>query len=396
MSDFKKIVAISGVRTPIGRFGGTLKDVASWELGGVAIKEAVRRAGIAGSDVDEVIMGNCRQAGNGPNPCRSAALLAEIPVQVPSSTLNMACPSGMKAIISAAQAIQCHTAQVVVAGGMDSMSTIPHLVRGLRFSPKKMGDILIEDGWKDATDPIARTTMGQTAERLAAKYNISRADQDAFALSSHEKAVQAIRQGLFADETVAVNLVPAFNHGPIALTQDETPRTNTSLEKLGALPPAFASTGTVTAGNSSTMSDGACALILTSENHAVELNASPLFRIVAVAQCAVDGDVMGEGPVHSITRVLEVARMTLDDIDLIELNEAFASQILSNIRQLNITPDILNVHGGAIALGHPTGISGARIVITLAYALRARNKQFGLAAICGAGGVTTAIIIERC
>lgn len=396
MSDFKKIVAISGVRTPIGRFGGTLKDVASWELGGVAIREAVRRAGIAGSDVDEVIMGNCRQAGNGPNPCRSAALLAEIPVQVPSSTLNMACPSGMKAIIGAAQAIQCLTAQIVVAGGMDSMSTIPHLVRGLRFSPKKMGDILIEDGWKDATDPIARTTMGQTAERLAARHNISRADQDAFALSSHEKAVQAIQQGLFANETVALNLAPAFNHGPISLAQDETPRPNTSLEKLGALPPAFTSTGSVTAGNSSTMSDGACALVFTSEKHAVELGASPLFRIVAVAQCAVDGDVMGEGPVHSIARVLKFAGMSLDDIDLIEINEAFASQILSNIRQLNISPDTLNVHGGAIALGHPTGISGARIVITLAYALRARNKQFGLAAICGAGGVTTAIIIERC
>ncbi|MBN2530150.1 MAG: thiolase family protein [Deltaproteobacteria bacterium] len=395
MTELKDIVALCAVRTPIGRFGGALKDVPSYELGGIAIKAALQRARLNAADIDEVIMGNCRQAGNGPNPCRSAALLGGIPVEVPSSTLNMACPSGMKAILMGAQSICCDTAQMVVVGGMDSMSTIPHMIRGLRFSPKKMGDILIEDGWKDATDPIAQTTMGQTAERLAQKHGISRAAQDAFALSSHQKAVAAAAEGRFADEMVSVQLSPAFRHGSVTLFADETPRPDTSIEKLATLPPAFSQTGTVTAGNSSAMSDGAAALVITSQKHAANIGQNPLFRIVAFAQCAVDGDIMGEGPTQSIKKVLAQARMTLNDMDLLEINEAFASQILTNIQQLKLPADKLNIHGGAIAMGHPTGISGARIVVTLAHALRTTDTQLGLAAICGAGGVTTAMIIER-
>ena len=395
MMNIDNVVAISGVRTPIGRFGGTLKDVPAFELGGVAISEALKRAGVSGKEISEVTMGHCRQAGNGPNPARSAALLGGIPESVPSSTLNMACPSGMKAIMNSAQAIATGTSQLVVAGGMDSMSTMPHMVRGLRFSSKKLGDIVIEDSWKDATDPIAQTTMGQTAERLAKKHQIPRDAQDTYALLSHQKAVAAAAAGHFENEIVPIDLTPAFSHCPVALEKDETPRDNTSLERLAKLPPAFSNTGSVTAGNSSSMSDGACALVLTSDAHAKAIGSASLFRIVAFAQCAVDGEVMGEGPAISIAQVLQTAGMTLNDIDLIEINEAFASQIITNIRQLKIDVDKLNIHGGAIALGHPTGISGARIVITLAHALRTHNKQFGLAAICGAGGVTTAMIIER-
>lgn len=395
MIHLQDVVAISAVRTPIGRFGGTLKDVAAFELGGSAITAAIKQANIEKKQIDEVIMGNCRQAGNGPNPCRSAALLAQVPVSVPASTLNMACPSGMKAIMNGAQAILCNTAQAVVVGGMDSMSTIPHMIRGLRFTAKKLGDILIEDGWKDATDPIAQTTMGQTAVSLADKHHISREEQDAFALSSHQKAVSAQKKGFFQSEIIPIQLAPAFLHGPVELLADETPRSNTTLEKLASLPPAFSPTGSVTAGNSSTMSDGACALILTSTAHAQKLNTPPLFRIVAFSQCAVDGQWMGEGPIQSISQVLQQAKMTLSNMDIIEINEAFASQIITNIRQLKIDESKLNIHGGAISMGHPTGVSGARIVATLAHALKTTNTQFGLASICGAGGVTTSMIIER-
>jgi acetyl-CoA C-acetyltransferase len=389
------IVAISAVRTPIGRFGGTLKDVKAYELGAVAIREAVNRSGIAAGNISEVIYGNCRQAGNGPNPARSAALLAGLKQSIPSTTVNMACPSGMKTIMISAASIAAGQSDYCVAGGMDSMSTIPHMIQGLRFKQRKLGDLLIEDGWKDATDPVAETTMGKTAEALAEKYNITREQQDKFALESHRRAVAAAESGLFTNETVAIDLVPAFNHGAVFLTADETPRSNTSLKKLSELPPAFSAAGSVTAGNSSAMSDGACALVLTKRELAQSKNITPLFSITAQTQAAVDGAVMGEGPAVSIPAVLKQAGMTINDIDLIEINEAFASQIIANIQTLNLDRSRLNVNGGAIALGHPTGISGARIVITLANALKAADKETGLAAICGAGGVTTAIIIRR-
>jgi acetyl-CoA C-acetyltransferase len=307
----------------------------------------------------------------------------------------MACPSGMKTIMISAASIAAGQSDYCVAGGMDSMSTIPHMIQGLRFKQRKLGDLLIEDGWKDATDPVAETTMGKTAEALAEKYNITREQQDKFALESHRRAVAAAESGLFTNETVAIDLVPAFNHGAVFLTADETPRSNTSLKKLSELPPAFSAAGSVTAGNSSAMSDGACALVLTKRELAQSKNITPLFSITAQTQAAVDGAVMGEGPAVSIPAVLKQAGMTINDIDLIEINEAFASQIIANIQTLNLDRSRLNVNGGAIALGHPTGISGARIVITLANALKAADKETGLAAICGAGGVTTAIIIRR-
>jgi len=337
----------------------------------------------------------CRQAGNGPNPARSAALLAGIPADVPAATINMACPSGMKTLLLAADTLRAGNADVCLCGGMDSMSTIPHLVRGLRFKPKKMGDLAIEDGWKDATDPIAQTTMGDCAERLARERGISRADQDACALESHRRATAAATSGGFDAELVPLSLPAAFGHGPVALTADETPRPDTTIERLAALPPAFAPDGSVTAGNSSAMSNGACALVVMTRSEAIRRGCAPLARLVAGVSIAVDGAFMGDGPSRSIPAVLHRAGMTLADMDLIEVNEAFAVQMLANERALSWNRERVNVHGGAIALGHPTGISGARIVVTLLHALRARNGRFGLAAICGAGGVSTALIVER-
>ncbi len=390
-----EIVALSAVRTPIGRFGGALKDVMAYELGAIAIKNAVIRSNIDKDMISEVIFGNCRQAGNGPNPARSAALLAGLSVNIPASTINMACPSGMKTVFFSASAILSGQSDFCVAGGMDSMSTIPHMIKGLRFNILKLGDLKIEDGWSDSKDPVALVSMGDTAEKIAAKYNISRREQDEFAFLSHKKASKAVKDGLFDNEIVPVLLEPLLNHQRVELLKDETPRENTSIDKLLKLKAVFAKNGSVTAGNSSAMSDGACALILTNRKKAVLHNAKPLFKIVAMVQSAVDGAIMGEGPVVSINMVLKKANMTLDDIDLIEVNEAFAAQIIANEKVVKWDRDKLNVNGGAIALGHPTGISGARIIITLYYALKNRNKELGLASICGAGGVTTAIIIKR-
>ncbi|MBN2803045.1 MAG: thiolase family protein [Deltaproteobacteria bacterium] len=388
------IVVLSAARTPIGKFGGTLKDVKAFELGAIAIDAAIKKAGIDKDNISEVIYGNCRQAGNGPNPARSAALLAEIPEHIPSSTLNMACPSGMKSIMLSSDGIMAGSSQLNIAGGMDSMSTIPHLVKGLRFNTLKMGDLKIEDGWKDATDPIAQTTMGTSAELLADKFNISRETQDEFAALSHKRAVQAINEGLFKDEIAPIKLSPAFDHGWVELVNDETPRDNTSVEKLLSLKPVFKKEGSVTAGNSSAMSDGACALLISSRKNAANMNVLPFFKIVSYAQFAVNGKIMGEGPAYSIPLVLKKAGLTMKDIDLFEINEAFASQIIANTEVLKIDMDRLNIRGGAIALGHPTGVSGARIVTTLAYTLTHMKKEFGLAAICGAGGVTTSMIIK--
>ncbi|NLN63632.1 MAG: thiolase family protein [Myxococcales bacterium] len=392
---YRDIVAVSAVRTPLGRFGGTLRDVRVYELGAVALRGALEKSGLPANRVDEVVMGQCRQTGSGPNPVRSAALLADIPSQVPAFTLNMACPSGMRATAVALQSIATGAAQAVLTGGMDSMSTIPHIVRGLRFAPKRFGDVTIEDGWKDATDPIAETSMGLSAERLAEKMQISRDEQDRFAFESQQRALRAISDGHFRAEIVPVEIPAAFDHGPVSLAQDETPRADTTLEKLAALPPAFSRNGTVTAGNSCTMADGAAAIAWAKRDLAHSLGIKPLFRTVAYAQLAVEGITMGEGPALSIPKVLDMAGMRLSDMDRIEVNEAFACQMLANQRQLQWDPSRVNVHGGAIALGHPSGLSGARIIVTLYHALCAADAEFGLAAICGAGGVTSAIVIQR-
>jgi acetyl-CoA C-acetyltransferase len=389
------VVAISAIRTPMGRFGGTLKDVPAYDLGGTAIKAAVEKAAIDPETVDEVIVGHCRQAGNGPNPSRTAALKGGLPNHVPANTLNMACPSGMKAMALATQAIQLGDSKVVVVAGMDSMSTIPYLLKGVRWDGFKMGDKTLQDGWSDSVDPIVNEGMGGTAENLVEKFDIPREEMDIFAVESHQKALAAIENGWFKDEIVPF-VIPAGRKTPeVVFDTDETPRKGTSLEKLARLPAVFRKGGRVTAGNACGMSDGATALVLTTREHAAAIGAKPLFSIVSFAQTAVDNAYMGEGPGYAIPLALEAGGMALSDMDLIEVNEAFAVQVLVNERKLGWERAKLNIHGGAIALGHPTGISGARILVTLIHALRRVDKELGVASICGGTGVTMAMVIRR-
>lgn len=393
--ELSDVVAISAVRTPMGRFGGTLKDVPAYDLGAVAIRAALERAGVAGDGVDDVSFGNCRQAGNGPNPARTAAVRAGIPVTVPVQTINMACPSGMRCIMMASQAIRLGDIRTAVVGGMDSMSTIPYLLKNCRWDGFKMGDRTLLDGWADSIDPLCNMGMGATAENLVEKYKISREAQDQFAVESHQKAARAQANGWFDQEVVSVQ-VPAKGKQPaVVFDKDETIRADTSVEKLAKLKPVFKKDGSVTAGNACGMSDGATALVITSREHAKALGAAPLFSLVAYSCVAVEPATMGEGPGVSIPAALQRAGMKLDQMDLIEVNEAFAVQVLANEHVLKWNREKLNVHGGAIALGHPTGISGARIVVTLYHALKGTDGTLGIAGICGGGGVSTALIIRR-
>ncbi len=379
----------------MGRFGGTIRDVATYDLGATAIRAALERAGVAGDGIDDVTFGSCRQAGNGPNPARTAAVRGGIPVSVPVQTVNMACPSGMRCIASASQAIRLGDGNTVMVGGMDSMSTIPYLLKDCRWDGFKMGDRTLLDGWADSIDPLCGVGMGATAENLVEKYKIPREEQDQFAVESHHKAARAQTSGWFDEEIVPVEL-PAKGKQPAArFEKDETIRGDTSLEQMARLKPVFRKDGTVTAANACGMSDGATALVLTSRDHAKALGAKPLFSLVAYSSVAVEPATMGEGPGIAIPACLKRAGMTLQQMDLIEVNEAFAVQVLANERVLQWDRAKLNVHGGAIALGHPTGISGARIVVTLYHALQRTGGELGIAAICGGGGVSMAMIIRR-
>jgi len=390
------IVVISGVRTPMGRFGGTLKDVPSFDLGATAIKEALRRAGISGGDVSEVIYGSCRQAGNGPNPSRTASVRAGIPKEISTNTINMACPSGMKTVHLATEALRLAESEIVVAGGMDSMSTIPYLLKGVRWKGFQMGPKTIEDGWSDSIDPLTGQGMGDTAENLVEKYSLKREDLDQFAVESHLKASKAQKEGFFDEEIVPVIVPPASKKdSELVFSKDETIRHDADLSKMSGLPPAFRKGGSVTAGNSCGLSDGACAVVVTTRKKALAIGAKPLFSFIGFAQAAVEPSTMGEGPGIVIPMALKNAGMALSDIDLFEVNEAFAAQVLTNVQTLGLDRDKLNIHGGAIALGHPTGISGCRILITGYYALKKINREFLCAAICGGGGVTTSMIIKR-
>ena len=309
-------------------------------------------------------------------------------------TLNMACPSGMRALAQASQAIRLGDASTILVGGFDSMSTIPYLLKDVRWAGFKMGDKTLLDGWADSIDPLCGFGMGMTAENVAEKYKITREEQDKFAYESHMKAAKAQDEGWFDEEIVSIE-VPQRKGDPIIFDKDETIRRDTSLEKLAKLRAVFKKDGCVTAGNACAMSDGAAAMIVMSRPKAKELGLKPLFSIVSYAQTAVEPETMGEGPGFVIPMALERAGMELGDMDLIEVNEAFAVQILANEKKLNWDRTKLNVHGGAIALGHPTGISGARIIVTLYHALKQRNKEHGIAAICGGGGVTMATVIRR-
>ena len=389
------IVVISACRTAMGRFGGSLKDVPAYDLGGFAINAALNRISLQGEMIDDVILGSCRQAGNGPNPARTASVKGGIPKTVPVVTINMACPSGMRTLALASQAIRLGEAEIIMTGGFDSMSSIPYLLKGARWDGFKMGNKVIEDGWSDSIDPLIGQGMGDTAENLYEKYQISRQEQDEYAVSSHLKASAAQQNGWFDEEIIPFEIPGQKGTPPTIFNKDETIRHDANLEKMAKIPPAFRKEGTVSAGNSCGLSDGATALIVTHRNKAQELGIKPLFSFVSFAQVALEPSTMGEGPSYAIPAALKKAGMRLDDMDIIEVNEAFAIQVLSNEKSLKWDRNKLNVHGGAIALGHPTGISGARILVTGYYALKRMDKTYGIASICGGGGVSTAAIIKR-
>ncbi len=390
------IVIVSACRTAMGKFGGTLKSIPSYDLGATVIKEALRRASLNGFQIDDVILGSCRQAGNGPNPARTASVKGGVAMETPVITLNMACPSGMRAVAMASQSIRLGEADVMMVGGFDSMSSIPYLLKNARWEGFKMGNKTLEDGWSDSVDPLIGQGMGETAENLFDKYKISREEQDIYAMNSHLKAAAAQKNGWFDEEIVGITIPGARNAPPTLFIKDETIRTTVTLEDMAKIKPAFRKeNGSVTAGNSCGLSDGATAMVVMSRAKATELGLTPLFSLVSYAQIAISPSTMGEGPSYAIPAALKKVGMTLNDMDIVEINEAFAVQVLSNQKTLNIPMEKLNVNGGAIALGHPTGISGARILVTGYHALKRLNKTFAVASICGGGGVSTAMIIKR-
>jgi acetyl-CoA C-acetyltransferase len=395
MRELNEVVFASAVRTPMGRFGGTLKDVKVYDLASFPIKEALKRANVNGDEIDDAIIGSCRQAGNFVNPARTAALKGGCGEQVPGVTINKACPAGMKAVSLATQLIQVEQADVVLTGGMESMSTIPHLVRGHRWDGFRMGPVTLEDGWSDSQDPICGLAMGETAENLVDKYGLKREELDEFAAASHQKAAAAQKNGWF-DEEITPVVIPAKGKKPeLVFDKDESIRYDASMEAMGKLAPAFRQGGQVTAGNSCGLTDGAAFLVAMTREQAERRGVTPLFSALGYTQGAVDGRYMGEGPGVTIPKALARAGMSLSDMDLLEVNEAFAAQVLANQRMLDWDPEKLNVHGGAIALGHPTGCSGARILVSLYYALKRTDGEFGVAGICGGGGSSMAMVIKR-
>jgi acetyl-CoA C-acetyltransferase len=388
------VVILSACRTAIGTFGGVFKDVSAIELGTTAVREAVRRAAVRPDQVDEVILGCVLQAGLGMNPARQAAIKAGLPDSVPATAVNKVCGSGLKAVMLAAQAITAGDAEVIVAGGTENMSRAPYLLPGARWGERlgngKAVDHMIHEGLTDAFHDIH---MGVTAENLVERYGISREDQDAFAAESQRRAEAAIKAGAFKDEIVPV--VVSGKKGETRIDTDEHPRPGTTAESLARLKPAFKKDGSVTAGNASGINDGAAALVVASAERARRLGLSPMARIVAYASAAVDPKVMGIGPVPAVRKALEKASLAAEAIDLFELNEAFAAQSLAVLRELKLDAHKVNVNGGAIALGHPIGASGARILVTLLHALRVHGKRYGVAGLCIGGGQGVAMVVER-
>jgi acetyl-CoA C-acetyltransferase len=387
-------VILSACRTPIGSFGGALKEISASDLGAVVIREALARARVAPESVDDVIMGCVLQAGAGMNVARQAALKAGVPVDVPAETVNRVCGSGLQAVVHAAEAIAAGSGETYVAGGTESMSNAPYLLKGARWG-FRMGhneatDSMLAEG---LTCAINSCHMGITAEEIASRYGISRADQDAFAAESQRRAERALRDGTFTAEIVPVP-VSQKKGEPLRVDVDEYPRAGTTAEKLAALKPAFKKDGSVTAGNASGINDGAAALVVTSAGRAAALGTPALARILSYATAGVDPKIMGMGPVPAVRRALDRAGLKSSDIDLYELNEAFAVQALAVSRELQLDPSRVNIHGGAIALGHPIGASGARILTTLVHALKARKARYGVAGLCIGGGMGIAMAIE--
>jgi acetyl-CoA C-acetyltransferase len=391
----REVVIASAVRTAIGNFNGVLAPFSANELGAAVIKEAVSRAGIKPENVEEVIFGNSVQAGQGPNPARQSAIKAGLPVEVTSFTVNKLCGSGLKSVNLAAQAIMAGDADIVVAGGMESMTNAPYLLEyksrwGYRMGHSKVLDSLFQDAlWCAFND----YHMGVTAENVAERYGITRGEQDQMAVESQKKAVTAIANGAFKKEILP--LIIKSKKGEVIIDTDEFPRAETTIEGLSKLKPAFKKDGTVTAGNASGINDGAAALVMMSAEKAKELGLKPMARICAYASGGVDPSVMGLGPIPATRKALAKAGLTINDIDLIEANEAFAAQFLAVGKELGFAKEKVNIQGGAVALGHPLGASGARILVTLLYAMEQKNAKLGLATLCIGGGQGVATIVER-
>lgn len=390
-----EIVIVSAVRTAVGSFQGALKDIPATRLGAIVIKEAIERAGIKPEQVSEVIMGNVLQAGLGQNPARQAAIQSGLPETVPAMTINKVCGSGLKAVHLAYQAIYAGDAEIVVAGGMENMSLAPYLMpkarTGYRMGDQTVVDSMLQDGLTCAFNDYH---MGITAENLCDRYDISREEQDEFSARSQARAAAAIEAGRFEDEIVPVE-IPQRKGDPVIFKEDEYVKPGTTAEKLGKLRPAFKKDGSVTAGNASGINDGAAAVIVMSKAKADELGLTPLATVVANGHAGVDPAVMGIGPVQAVKNVLKKADMAMGDIELIEANEAFAAQSIAVDRELQFNHDILNVNGGAIALGHPIGASGARVFVSLLHEMQKRDAKTGLATLCIGGGQGVATIVKR-
>ena len=391
----REVVIVSAVRTAIGSFGGSLKDVPSSELGSIVIKEAVNRAGIKPELVEEVVMGNVIQAAQGQNVARQAAVKAGLPVEVPAMTINKVCGSGLRCVALAAQMIKAGDCDVVVAGGMENMSAAPYAVPGARWG-QRMGDGKIVDTMiKDALwDAFNNYHMGVTAENIAKEWGLTREMQDEFSLNSQLKAEKAIKEGRFVDEIVPV-IIPQRKGEPKVFAQDEFPRFGSTIEKMAKLKPAFIKDGTVTAANASGINDGAAAFVVMSAEKAAQLGLKPMAKILSYGSKGLDPSIMGYGPFHATKKALEGAGLTVEDMDLIEANEAFAAQSLAVAKDLNFDMNKVNVNGGAIALGHPVGASGARILVTLLHEMQKRDAKKGLATLCIGGGMGTALVVER-
>ena len=390
-----EVVIVAAVRTPIGTFGGSLKDVSAVDLGSLVIKNAIERSGLKPEQVDEVIMGNVLGAGLGQNVARQMSVHAGVPVTVPAFTINKVCGSGLKAVQLAAQAVLCGDAEVVVAGGAENMSQAPYILPNQRWG-SRMGnatvvDTMLRDG---LTDGFEDYHMGITAENVAEQYGITREDQDSFALQSQKRAVAAVEAGRFKEEIVPVE-IPQRRGEPLVFDTDEFPRKDVSLEGLSKLRPAFQKDGSVTAGNSSGINDGAAAVVVMSAEKAKELGVPVLATIKSYASAGLDPKVMGCGPIYASRKALEKAGLTVADLDLVESNEAFAAQACAVAKELNLDLEKVNVNGGAISLGHPIGASGCRILVTLLHEMQKRDAKRGLATLCIGGGMGTALIVER-
>ncbi len=390
----KDIVLVSGVRTAVGTFGGSLKGFGASDLGAIAIREVVKRAGVAPEQVDEVVMGCVGQAAEDAFMSRLASVKAGIPVEATALTVNRLCSSGLQAIVTAGMEITCNFAEVVVAGGAESMSNLPFYLRNARFG-YRMGHGELEDGLITAlSDPFSRSHMGITAENVAEKYHVTREQQDQFALESQQKAAKAIAAGLFKDEIVPVQ-VKVSKTEEKTFDTDEHPR-KTTIESLTKLRPAFKKDGTVTAGNASGVNDAAAVVVVTTAQKAVALGLKPVVRLVDAAAAGVPPEIMGIGPIPAVKKLLKKTGVKLDDIGVIELNEAFASQSLACIKELGLNPCLVNVNGGAIALGHPIGASGCIITIKLINEMVRRKSKYGMATLCIGGGQGLAVLFELC